>query len=65
MTVGKWKLNCSNFQQVCVCETSIVPISECLVVGKISSQISTHQRPILALVYPWYINTEHMEGKTK
>ena len=29
----------------------------CLMVGRILSQVSTHQGPILELVYPWYTNT--------
>ena len=32
---------------------------------KIFSQVSTHQGPILKLVYPWYINTEHNGKKDK
>ena len=31
---------------------------EWLVVGKIFNQVPTYQRPILALVYLWYTNTE-------
>ena len=36
-----------------------------VVVGEIFSQDPIHEGPILALLYPLYINTKRTEGKTR
>ena len=46
----------SNFFIVVLC---------CLVVGKLFSQVATHQGPLLAWVYLWYTNNEWTKGKVR